>query len=395
MKRGTDYRGLFVVLAIMAAILMLVSCGPKAVKPMGEMDTPDHHVFTGLKLLDQGQYPQAQGEFDRAIQLATKFSRAFTGTALVKAYQNDFPGALKALDKAWEYANNNEEKLVIHVAYIRVYTMNKAACARIGTDCSQDTSWLDKSTNEFDNAVAINAKYAPAYYFMGLCYKTALNFSKSGEMFAKVLELKAEYTAEADVQWKLVQDIQRAMPGTVTGKKIAPVEKLTRAAALFMEEMKIYVLYKKRTPKEFDTSFKDPDRAKVPGRGAPTATYIAANPPENGYRRDTPAGGAGFGGLSRRGLPSQRVCYPRRLCLDDRRHFDQGYGRQQPGHQVYRFYVDFPRPALRPALFQCRHGSDLPGDYAGQKPLHRRIRTHEYGVRRRSLADYQEIQRRA
>jgi hypothetical protein len=94
------------------------------------------------------------------------------------------------------------------------------------------------------------------------------------------MEIKAEYTAEADVQWKLVQDIQRAMPGTVTGKKIALVEKLTRAdaAALFMEEMKIDVLYKKRTPKEFDTSFKDPDKAKSPGRGAPTATDIAANP---------------------------------------------------------------------------------------------------------------------
>ena len=65
MKRVTDYRRLFLVLAILTAILMLVSCGPKAVKPMGEMDTPEHHVYTGLKLLDQGQYLQAQGEFDR------------------------------------------------------------------------------------------------------------------------------------------------------------------------------------------------------------------------------------------------------------------------------------------------------------------------------------------
>lgn len=280
MKRVTDYRGLFVVLAILTAILMLVSCGPKAVKPMGEMDTPDHHVYTGLKLLDQAQYPQAQGEFDRAIRLAPKFSRAFAGTALVKAYQGDFAGAFAALDKAWEYANNNEEKLVVHVGYIRVNTMSKATCTRIGTDCSQDTSWIDKSMREFDNAIAINPKSAAAYYYMGLCYKTALNFSKSGEMFAKVMEIKAEYTAEADVQWKLVQDIQRAMPGTVTGKKIALVEKLTRAdaAALFMEEMKIDVLYKKRTPKEFDTSFKDPDKAKSSGRGAPTATDIAAHP---------------------------------------------------------------------------------------------------------------------
>jgi len=280
MKRVPGYRRLFVVLTVLATVVMLAACGPKAVKPVGEMDTPDHHVYTGLKLLDQGQYSQAQGEFDRAVQLAPKFSRAFAGRALVKAYQNDFTGAFAALDKAWEYADTKDEKLFVHIGYIRVHTMNKAACAKIGTDCSQDTAWLDKCKDEFDNAVAINAKYSPAYYFMGLSYKTALDFGKAGQMFAKVMELKDAYTQEADVQWKLVQDIQRAMPGTVTGKKIALVEKLSRAdaAALFMEEMKIDVLYKKRTIKEFDTAFKDPAKAQAPGRGAPTANDIATHP---------------------------------------------------------------------------------------------------------------------
>jgi len=75
--------------------------------------------------------------------------------------------------------------------------------------------------------------------------------------------LKSEYVAEADIQWNFLQKVQRAMPGTTTGKQIALVERLTRAdaAALFMEELKIDVLYKKRTPKTFDTSFKDPEKA--------------------------------------------------------------------------------------------------------------------------------------
>ena len=37
-------------------------------------------------------------------------------------------------------------------------------------------------------------------------------------MFAKVLEFNSEYVKEADREWNLVQKIQRAMPGTVTGK---------------------------------------------------------------------------------------------------------------------------------------------------------------------------------
>ena len=154
MKRVNGCRRLFVFVAILAAVFLTISCGPKAVKPVGEMDTPDHHVSTGIKLLDQGQYPQAQGEFDRAIQLAPKFCRAFTGRALVKAYQNDFTGAFAALDKAWAYADTKDEKLFIHIGYIRVNTMSKATCAKIGTDCSQDTTWLDKSKDEFDHAVA-------------------------------------------------------------------------------------------------------------------------------------------------------------------------------------------------------------------------------------------------
>jgi hypothetical protein len=106
-------------------------------------------------------------------------------------------------------------------------------------------------------------KHAPAYYFMGLAYKEALDFNSAGQMFTKVLELKSDYVAEAETQWNFLQKVQRAMPGTATGKQIALVECITRAdaAALFMEELKIDVLYKKRAPKTYDTSFKDPEKA--------------------------------------------------------------------------------------------------------------------------------------
>jgi len=45
-----------------------------------------------------------------------------------------------------------------------------------------------------------------------------------------------------------------------------------------MEELKIDVLYKKRTPKDFDTSFKDPARAQSPSRGVASANDIAVHP---------------------------------------------------------------------------------------------------------------------
>jgi len=281
MIRFAKYRRYLIGIAMMAAALLVISCGPKAVKPVGEMDTPEHHFYTGMKLLDQGRYPAAQAEFDRAVQLAPKYSRAYAGTALVKAYQNDFQSAFKQLDKAWGYAKTNEEKVFVHVGYIRVNTLSKAACVKIGTECAQDTGWLKTSRKEFEKAIELDPKSSAAYFYMGMAYKTALDFLKAGDMFAKVIDLKGDLTSEADVQWKVIQDIQRAMPGTITGKKIALVEKITRAdaAALFMEELKIDVLYKKRTVKTFDTSFKDPDKAKAAAGKAPaTAGDIAGHP---------------------------------------------------------------------------------------------------------------------
>ncbi|MBU4463248.1 MAG: S-layer homology domain-containing protein, partial [Proteobacteria bacterium] len=54
----------------------------------------------------------------------------------------------------------------------------------------------------------------------------------------------------------------RAMPGSKIGKKIALVEEITRAdvAALFIEELKVDEIFKKRVPKKFDTVFKSPEK---------------------------------------------------------------------------------------------------------------------------------------
>ena len=275
------YRRYFICVVLLVAALMAVSCGPKAVMPTSEMDTPEHHFFTGMKFLEQGQYPPAQAEFARAIQLAPKFSRAYAGLALVAAYQNDITGAFTQLDTAWGYAKSSEEKVFVHVGKIRAHTLSKMTCMKAGAECKAEKSWLDDSENAFEKAVKIDPKSSAAYYYMGLAYKTALEFVKAGQMFTKVLDLKGDLTNEADIQWKIVQDIQRAMPGTITGKKIALLEKITRAdaAALFMEELKIDVLYKKRTVKTFDTSFKTPEKIKEETAKTPlTASDIATNP---------------------------------------------------------------------------------------------------------------------
>ncbi|MEN6330667.1 MAG: S-layer homology domain-containing protein [Smithella sp.] len=255
---------------LFTAIFLLISCGPKPRIPVSQLDTPEHHVYAGLRLFDQAKYTDAQREFELAVQLAPKYSKAYTGIALVKIVTGDFGAAWDNLKKGWRYARTDDEKLFVYVSRIRYYTASKL-----------EKNWLNLAKDDFDNAVLTDAKHAPAYYFMGLAYKAGLEFDPAGKMFAKVLDLKTDYITEADAQWNLIQKIQRAMPGTVNGKIIAIVDRITRAdaAALFMEEMKIDVLYNKRNPKTFDTSFKDPEKAAAAAAPAKVTANDIANHP--------------------------------------------------------------------------------------------------------------------
>jgi len=237
--------------ALILVASLIVSCAQPPRAPQSQMDTPEHHTFTGLRLLNQEKYAEAQKAFELALQLNPKFSKAHTGIALVKTFTGDFNAAMERLQTGWKHAKTDDEKIFVHVSRIRFHTQSKL-----------DKNWLQKAKDEFDDAVQMDSKHSPAYYFMGLAYKSALEFNSAEQMFGKVIDLKSDFVKEADVQWELMQRIKRAMPGSINGKRIAIVDKINRAdaAALFMEELKIEVLYKKRTPKTFDTSFREPGK---------------------------------------------------------------------------------------------------------------------------------------
>ena len=119
--------------------------------------------------------------------------------------------------------------------------------------------WFESSKEAFDQAVLIDPKAAAAYYFMGESYLTVIELETAGRMFNQVLDLNGDYVTEAAGRWRLVQKIQRAKPETVTGKKMALMERVTRAdmALLLMEEMKIDSLYALRTPRPFSKPLED------------------------------------------------------------------------------------------------------------------------------------------
>jgi len=68
--RGT--LGVFALFTTVALGVLLASCATPLRKPEAALDTPEHHVFSGNKLLDKGDYAGAQREFALAIQLDKK-----------------------------------------------------------------------------------------------------------------------------------------------------------------------------------------------------------------------------------------------------------------------------------------------------------------------------------
>ncbi len=248
MERRSTFLFFMALLTLVVVGVMVSSCAAPPRKPEAALDTPEHHVFSGNKLMDKGDYIGAQREFVLAMQLDKKYSPAYVGLGLAFAYQKDFEKAHENMKKAKSLAEKKEDKVNANVGMIRLYSMERKE------------KWLDKAEDEFEDAVKIDPKSSAAYFYMGKAYKYGYNFDKAGERFKKVLDLNDKFLVEADSEWKVVQKVQRAAPGSMIGKKIALIEEISRAdvAALFIQELLLEKLYEKRTPRQFDTTYQAP-----------------------------------------------------------------------------------------------------------------------------------------
>ena len=248
------------ILTIFLFIIALAACGPQPVKKQSEMDTPEHHVSSGYKYLNAGKYEEAYREFDRARQLDPKFSPAYLGLGLTTAHQEDYETAFDFLGKADKYAKGDEQTYDVNVGYMRVYYLGQETVHE---------DWLRKVRGYYHDAIAVTEDRPDAYYYMGLAYKVSYEFRKAVIEFTRVLDIGKGFVAEADKEYKLVQKIERAMPGSTVGKRIALLESITRAdlAALFIEELKIDDLYRRKAKRTFDTSFKAPGEADTKKTG--------------------------------------------------------------------------------------------------------------------------------
>ncbi len=239
--------------AVCFLLAFSVGCGTKTRKAGGYMDTPQTHYKEGMKYVNDGKFDKAQEEFSLATSLEPKFAPAFAGQALVKAQKKEFKEALDLAGKAQSLDSR------LPAAYIA-----KGLILTMQNEEKPAKEWLKDAEKQYEKALDIDPENSEAYFRRGYCYKKAYQFGKAALDFKKVIELKKDFTKEADDQWQIVHMIERAAPGTDVGNRIALVEKITRAdiAALFVSELQIDKLVEKKRPKKYDTDFKAPADAR-------------------------------------------------------------------------------------------------------------------------------------
>jgi tetratricopeptide (TPR) repeat protein len=118
MKSSYRMPGLVLTGVLLTAFFVLNGCAPKAVPLGATLDSPEHHILSGLKLLKLGRYDDALREFDLTKQSDPTFSKAYVGCGLVFAHLEKWERAFQELEKGEKLARTDEEKVFASVGAI-------------------------------------------------------------------------------------------------------------------------------------------------------------------------------------------------------------------------------------------------------------------------------------
>jgi len=236
--------------AAAAVIFMAAGCASTARKAGGDMDTPQVHYKQGMKYFHELKIDKASEEFNLSASLDNKYAPAYAGRAIVIALmKNDAKQANKLADKALSLDKKCVAGYLAKALIIFGRNANKPA-----------GEWLPDVEKQFKKGFKIDPQSSELFFWRGTIYRVAYLFDKAAADFKTVLDLDKEWTKEADEAWQRMQMIERAAPGTDVGKKISLVNCVSRAdiAALFVSELDVGKLLRKKTGINYDTGFKAP-----------------------------------------------------------------------------------------------------------------------------------------
>lgn len=191
-----------IILATMCSlptVLSLHGCAPKPVPLVVTLDTPEHHVVSGMKLIDLGRFKDALREFDLTKRSDPAFSKAYVGCGLVFAYQDNWDRALQELEKGDALARTDEEKVFARVATVRLFVMGKESAAE---------DWLAVAESAYNDAVTRMPDSSQAHFYMGKAYEEVGDLAKASILYEKVLYINKTHVGEATAALERIRGLK-------------------------------------------------------------------------------------------------------------------------------------------------------------------------------------------
>lgn len=247
-----------------ALVVLVLGCGPKPVPQESPLDTPENHYRRGQALLEQSDLAGAEREFGRVRDLEPDHPGARVGAALVAAFRGDFHRARQEVTAA---IHQNRDYADAYLALGRVVTLEAAAREYPPPD------WLPEAMAAFTKA-AEQAPSEPAVpFYLGQACLQAFELDQARAAFTRAIEAnKSPWTERAMSRLEILQQAERAAPGTRVGMRLALLPRLNRAelAVLLVEELKLPELVRQRRGPEPVPTF------APPGNGESSVPLIVA-----------------------------------------------------------------------------------------------------------------------
>lgn len=177
---------------------ILGACGPRAgLYPESTLGTPEHHVFNGFALLRMERIEDAQREFEQALRLDPNCPGAFRGIGWIQGTRGDFPSAFASMTRAKELAEKNQEKALVEVGFMGLYTMQKGP------------EWIQRVEQGFRAAASLEDDLPEAYFQLGVAYRQAYRFADAEKAFRKVVWIHGALVSEAKEELKSLEEMKR------------------------------------------------------------------------------------------------------------------------------------------------------------------------------------------
>jgi tetratricopeptide (TPR) repeat protein len=196
-------------ITIISIGLFVSGCVEAQRPPETILDSPEHHVVNGYKLIEKSMINDAEREFQQALQYDPNFSSALRGMGYVYGIKKSFDSAFKSMESAAVHAKEKQDKALAYVGAIRLHTMKRGE------------GWLKQSEKYFSLAIAEVKDFPDAYYYIGMAYTTGHRFVQAENSFRKVVEINETFVMEAQEQLKKVQNNLRRVPESENTKRLA------------------------------------------------------------------------------------------------------------------------------------------------------------------------------